>query len=102
VVDRQRVFIGSLNLDPRSIVHNTEVGVLVESPELAESVAGSITTLQSPAWSYRLVLTPKGELNWVGEDASGNDIRFNRDPETSWWDRVKCGFLRLLPIEGQT
>lgn len=102
VVDRQQVFIGSLNLDPRSIVHNTEVGVLIESPELAECVAGSITMLQSPAWSYRLVLSATGDLNWVGEDASGNEIRLQCDPDTSWWDRFKCGLLRLLPIEGQT
>lgn len=102
VVDRERVFIGSLNLDPRSVELNTEVGVLIESPELAERVAGSIATLMSPAWSYRLVLTPNGKLNWVAEDAGGNEIRLTVDPDTSWWDRFKCGMMGLLPIEGQT
>ena len=102
VIDRKQVFIGSLNLDPRSVVHNTEVGVLVESPELAKSVAGSIRTLQSPAWSYRLVMTNKGKLNWVGDDSNGKEIRFECDPDTTWWDRFKNGLMGLLPVQGQT
>ena len=28
VYDRTRVFIGSLNLDPRAVIHNTEIGVV--------------------------------------------------------------------------
>lgn len=101
VVDRERVFIGSLNLDPRSVVINTEIGVLVDSPELSEGVARSITLLMSPTWSYRLVLSANGKLEWIGEGEHGNETRFNVDPETSGWDRFMNGFLGLLPIEGQ-
>jgi len=39
VFDRESVFIGSFNLDPRSGSINTEAGIYVESPELAEQVA---------------------------------------------------------------
>jgi len=102
VVDRERAFVGSLNLDPRSFVYNTEVGVVIESPELAGSVAESISLLLSPAWSYQLVQSPTGGLNWVGEDESGKEIRFKRDPDISWWGRFKSRVLGLLPIEGQT
>jgi putative cardiolipin synthase len=102
VVDRERVFIGSLNLDPRSVVLNTEVGVLIDSPQLAEGVAKSITTLQSPKWSYRVTLNEKGKLRWTGDDANGQPVQFDHEPDTSWWDRMQSGFLGLLPIEGQT
>jgi putative cardiolipin synthase len=102
VIDRERVFIGSLNLDLRSVVYNTEVGVLIESPELAQSVAESITALQSPEWSYQLVLTPGGGLNWVCTDGAGKELRFRHEPDTTWWGRLGNRFLGLLPIEGQT
>ena len=36
--DREAVFIGSFNLDPRSASINTEAGLYVESPELAAQV----------------------------------------------------------------
>jgi putative cardiolipin synthase len=102
VIDRQRVFIGSLNLDPRSVAINTEVGVLIDSPELATSVAGSMTRLMSPEWSYRLAVSSDGDLIWIGHDADGREIRFTTDPDTSWWDRFKAGFLGLLPLESQS
>ena len=95
------MFIGSLNLDPRSVAINTEIGVLIDSPALAEGVADKITALMSPAWSYRLIRSPSGKLIWICEDANGREIRFTHDPGTSWWARFKNGLLGLLPIEGQ-
>ena len=38
VFDRQTVFIGSFNLDPRSTTLNTEIGVMIDSPEIARQV----------------------------------------------------------------
>ena len=35
VVDEQRVFVGSFNFDPRSKHLNTELGLVIDSPELA-------------------------------------------------------------------
>ena len=102
VIDRERVFIGSLNLDPRSVVINTEVGALIDSPDLASSVAGSITTLMGPEWSYGLALTEDGKLIWIGKDANGAETRLTTDPDTSWWDRFKTGLIGLLPLEGQS
>ena len=40
VFDREAVFIGSFNLDPRSAWINTEAGLYIESPELAERLVG--------------------------------------------------------------
>lgn len=102
VIDRSQLFIGSLNLDPRSVVLNTEIGVLIDSPQMSEAVAQSMLTLMSPQWSYRLATSPSGKLCWIGVDAQGQETRFTHDPDTSWWQRFKVGILRVLPIENQT
>ena len=39
VFDRQRVFIGSMNFDQRSLHLNTQIGLIIDSPVLAEQVA---------------------------------------------------------------
>ena len=48
VFDRRAVFIGSLNLDPRSIALNTEIGVVCENPAMAESLLGPLETQTRP------------------------------------------------------
>ena len=62
--DRAAVFIGSFNLDPRSAVINTEAGLYIESPELAERLAAYMATGVVPANSYRVFLEPNGEIVW--------------------------------------
>ncbi len=100
VVDRERVFIGSLNLDARSVVLNTEVGVMIESPVIAESVAKSMKMLMAPQWSFR-VMMDDGDLIWIGEDADGNEVRDTVEPDTTGWQRFKTKIMGILPIEGQ-
>ena len=39
IVDAAQVFVGSMNLDPRSRKLNTEMGVIVDSPELAAALS---------------------------------------------------------------
>jgi phosphatidylserine/phosphatidylglycerophosphate/cardiolipin synthase-like enzyme len=34
-VDNERVFVGSFNIDPRSVNLNTELGFVIDSPTLA-------------------------------------------------------------------
>ncbi len=99
VHDRRTVFVGSFNLDPRSLVINTEMGVLVESAELAGEIAGMIRTGLDPANSYRLVLHD-GEIRW--RLATEEDVAFlDTEPETSWWDRFLVNLISLLPIDDQ-
>jgi len=71
VFDRQTVFIGSLNLDPRATLHNTEIGVVLESTELGGGRAsGSMTTLKKlhSGWSCRREEIKSREL-------SGTDLK---------------------------
>ena len=101
--DRRSVFIGSLNLDPRSIELNTEIGVVCESVPLAEELAGRLEAkLDRVAWRVERVVEADGRarLAWVETDAQG-EHRLLEEPEVSAWRRLTVWFLGVLPIESQ-
>jgi putative cardiolipin synthase len=101
--DRRVVFVGSLNLDPRSLHLNTEIGVLFESPELAGAMVDAIDAVLAQQ-AYRVLLvdagTPDARLEWVSSEDGGTQ-RFDSDPAASLWRRFSVWFLSLLPIESQ-
>lgn len=99
-VDGRDLFIGSFNFDPRSARINTELGVIIHSAEMAAAVdAGVAAALPSRAWEVKL--DERGQLRWHGVDADGQPVAYDKEPQTSWWDRFVAGFVRLLPIRGQ-
>jgi putative cardiolipin synthase len=100
VFDRKDVFIGSFNLDPRSADINTEAGLYVESPELAAQVIAWMDEGVVPQNSYRVLLDEDGGLQWVTE-YDGRQVRFDKDPESTAWQRFVAGFIGILPVEGQ-
>jgi putative cardiolipin synthase len=100
VFDRESIFIGSFNLDPRSASINTEAGLYVESPELAAQVIAYMDDGVLPENSYRVLLDDEGDLVWITE-IEGEEVRFHKDPETGLWDRLISGFIMLLPVEHQ-
>ena len=77
VFDREAVFIGSFNLDPRSAVINTEAGLYIESPELAERLIAYMATGVVPANSYRVLLDPNGGIVWETV-RDGEIVRYRR------------------------
>jgi cardiolipin synthase C len=92
VIDRSRVYVGSFNLDPRARDFNTEMGALIDSPELAEELAQLAEELMQPENSWQVKLDDQGNLIWQ----SGNDIR-TRQPAQSFWQRVMDVFFKLFP-----
>lgn len=100
VVDRKELFIGSFNFDPRSAYINTELGVIIRSPELAGAVARAIAR-DLPQQAWRVTLDGSGRLLWEGVDAQGNAMALNHEPQTSVWERFIAGLMRALPIKGQ-
>jgi len=64
VVDRSRVYIGSFNLDPRARDFNTEMGVLIDSPEIAEKLARLAEELMQAENSWQVKLNGEGKLIW--------------------------------------
>ena len=100
VFDNESLFIGSLNLDPRSANINTEAGLYVESPELAARLLAYMEEGVSPENSYRLILDDAGDLVWVTQN-DGVEVRYNKDPLSTFGQRFMSGFIGILPVESQ-
>ena len=103
VFDRQRLFIGSMNFDQRSMHLNTEIGLIIDSPELAQQVAARFEAMVQAANAYRLELrqndvgdTPR--LTWHTEE-QGQGIEYDVEPARSAWQRLLANILTLLPLD---
>lgn len=94
VVDRERVFIGSMNFDPRSAMINTEMGVIIESKALAEALAILIERDMLPANSWRVDLGEDGKLQWINDTET-----VTSQPARNWWQRVQDVIFRAVPKE---
>jgi putative cardiolipin synthase len=96
-VDRERIFVGSFNFDPRSELINTEMGLVVDSAPLARQLAAAFDT-EAPHTAYEVRLTAEGEIEWI-EQTAGGEERYRTEPATSWLLRRQVDFLSILPIE---
>ena len=92
VIDRERSFIGSMNLDPRSEVFNSEMGVIIDSAPLAEALARRMERDMSGANSWQVTLAPDGTLRWKS-DAGERTIQ----PARNFWQRLEDVFFKLFP-----
>jgi putative cardiolipin synthase len=95
VIDREKVFIGSLNLDPRSIEINTEMGVIVESPELARGMAEAVDE-QIPGRAWRVRRGENGKLTWAAE-IDGDTVVVSSEPQVGFGKKLKAFLLRIMP-----
>ena len=93
VIDGRTMFIGSMNLDPRSERTNTEVGLAIESPVLAQTVRGlARDALASGA--YKLRLSADGQrIEWVEVDADGQEVVHTNEPDDNPWLRLQLWLL---------
>jgi putative cardiolipin synthase len=97
-VDRRRIFVGSFNFDQRSARLNTEMGLVIASPALAERL-GAFFDVEVPGTAYEVRLKPDGrDLEWIERTPSGEQ-RYDADPGSSWFQRRAVDFLSILPIE---
>lgn len=102
VFDRQSVFIGSMNFDQRSKRLNTEVGLIIDSPELAQQTAARFDGMTQLDNSYALALRPRrpggpARLVWDTRE-DGKPVAYTREPARSAWQRLKVRLLSLLPL----
>lgn len=100
LIDGNWVYVGSMNLDPRSAILNTEMGLLVESAELARQLREQWELITSPELSYRVGLEEDGELVWY-DRIGGKERRSQHEPDASWGRRMSVTLLRLVPIDSQ-
>jgi putative cardiolipin synthase len=98
IIDRRHTFVGSLNLDPRSIDINTEMGVLIENAELAESLAVPFFSAL-PSMTYRVTKNEKNRLRWSTVINGRKEVETS-EPQAGTWLRFKAILFRVAP-EGQ-
>jgi len=96
LVDENLAFIGSSNLDPRSLRLNTEMGLLIDSASLNSQLRELLEPDFSPANAWRLEINGQGQLTW-------NDDRETliHQPTHSYMLRLEDWFLSHLPLEGE-
>lgn len=107
-LDRKAMFVGSFNLDPRSISLNTELGVLFENKKLASEMGKRFDDIvKKYAYQLELVTLPKDEegfdfveysIEWISRE-KGKVVRYDSEPDTSLWQRFVAGFWSIFVIE---
>ena len=105
VFDRQKLYIGSMNFDERSRSLNTEIGLIIDSPELAQQTAARFESIVAPENSYGLAVQPDGlgvssRLLWRTRE-NRIAVEYDREPARSDWQRMKVNFLSLMPLDSE-
>jgi putative cardiolipin synthase len=96
VIDRALIFIGSMNMDPRSERHNTEIGVILRSAELGAQVHHLLTTeMEQSAYRLRLNAT-RDDIEWVSYD---DETVFDSEPDVTWVERLILNLIAPLVPE---
>ncbi len=92
VIDAKTVFIGSLNMDARSAHTNTELGIVIESTEIAQQVTSLLDDIATYG-SYKLALVDHSDaVEWLS-DGPGKERIWYHDPDTTLLQRLS---LKLL------
>jgi phosphatidylserine/phosphatidylglycerophosphate/cardiolipin synthase-like enzyme len=99
MVDGKTIFVGSLNLDPRSARLNTEMGIVLESQALAARFRDRFDP-QILDYAYRVELQPDGRTTWTTRDA-GREVVVDSEPGMSGFKRFGMFIARVLPMEEQ-
>ena len=99
VIDRRTLFIGSMNLDPRSASTNTEFGMFIDSPALSQAAYG-LFDKDRGASVYRLRLAADGEtIEWVSTGRDGKASVLRDEPDNNWLLRLKMFLLEPFATE---
>jgi putative cardiolipin synthase len=103
-VDSRYVFVGSMNMDQRSKLLNTEMGIVVDSPPLAAAVENFFQTATDPANSYHVLLGAGGNgggssgMHWETME-NGKPVDYSVEPAASLGKRIEVWLMKLLPID---
>ena len=99
IVDRKRMFVGSFNLDPRSVFLNTEGGLGIDCGGLGEEMAVAVSEAL-PRVAYQLGLDKRERLTWRLSTRAGSAV-YRTEPETRLARRWLTRAMSVLPIESQ-
>lgn len=95
-VDDARIFIGSFNFDPRSAALNTEMGFLIESPAIATELSRALDRMET---FYAVSAGDDGAMSWTETRPDGEVLTFDREPNTTAFQRGLVTFMSWLPVE---
>lgn len=96
-VDGRAVYVGSFNMDRRSIDLNTEMGLVIDSAQLAGQLDRTLDE-SIPETAYEVRLDEDGKLYWL-QRTGGRIKRHDHEPGTTVWKRAGIRLLSLLPID---
>ncbi|MNJ98491.1 putative cardiolipin synthase YbhO [compost metagenome] len=100
VLDQTNIFVGSLNLDPRSFNLNSEMGVFINAPSFAEDLDTQLSqNLLSIAYKVDFK-KDSDDLKWTTEE---NDqlVVVQSEPEVGFWKKFSAVFLSIFVPESQ-
>ncbi|MNT56959.1 cardiolipin synthetase [compost metagenome] len=105
VIDQRILFVGSMNFDPRSEIHNTEIGLFIRSPEMAQQTLKLLDVLKQQG-AYRLRFAEGADagavgsrrIEWVSEEG-GKTTVLHEEPDSGFWDRTMLELLAPLTPE---
>lgn len=94
VYDNSRVYVGTLNLDPRSSHLNTEIGLLIRNSELASDITEHIKQQLSSGEYWRLSQDNNYHISWHGSTTS-----LSHQPSRGLRQNISNWLFSLLPIK---
>ena len=100
VIDDDRIFVGSMNLDSRSARINTEIGLVVESREIVHEFMRMIPQ-DGFTSAYRLRLSDTGRVEWLERADDGQVIVHTSNPGTNWMAEIRNWLSALFVAEDQ-
>ncbi|MPY26072.1 phospholipase D family protein [Shewanella psychropiezotolerans] len=96
ILDRESIFVGSFNFDPRSAMINTEMGIMFHNAIFADAIVTGVE-MGLPEAAYTLAVED-GELVWIDE-AEG--LIVYAEPGAGFWRKFMADLIALFPFESQ-
>jgi putative cardiolipin synthase len=101
VFDKEKMFVGSFNFDPRSLYLNTEIGLVFEQHEIAGAAADKFArNIERIAFKVELITADNGKesLRWHAKE-DGKEVVYDNEPNVGRGTRAAVWFIRKLPID---
>ena len=95
VIDRRKLFVGSLNLDPRSIELNAEMGLLIDAEPMVKALTADMEAGLATL-TYRVIINDEGRLEWHCR-IHNQQVVESQEPLTSGWRRFKAWLMKIAP-----
>jgi len=94
VSDGRQVFVGSMNLDPRSGAINTEMGAVIDSPGLGQELRGLMRRAMSPDNAWEVTIGDDGRLQWRNSDET-----VTSQPTRNFMQNIMNVIFKVVPKE---